>query len=44
MSKREILVTPYGEMLDMLVCSQIDSGAAEPKKKKMSMEEIFMLK
>lgn len=44
MSKREILVTPYGEMLDMLACFAIDSGSAEPKKKKMSMEEIFMLK
>lgn len=44
MSKQEILITPYGEMLDMLACFQIDSGAAEPKKKKMSMEEIFMLK
>ena len=44
MSKQEILVTPYGEMLDMLACSAIDSGNAEPKKQKMRMEDILMLR
>lgn len=40
MGKREILVTPYGEMLDMLACSAIDAGASQ-KKPKMKMEEIL---
>jgi hypothetical protein len=33
MSKREILITPYGEMMDMLACLSIDEGTAVPKKK-----------
>lgn len=40
MSKREILVTPYGEMLDMLACSAIDAGAKQ-KEPKMKMEDIL---
>jgi len=40
MSKREILVTPYGEMLDMLACFAIDSGASQ-KKEKPTMEQII---
>lgn len=40
MSKREILVTPYGEMLDMLACSAIDNGASQ-KKPKLTMEDIL---
>lgn len=43
MSKREILVTPYGEMLDMLACLSIYSGAAKPKKEKLSFEEVMRL-
>lgn len=40
MSKPEILVTPYGEMLDMLACSAIDQGAKQ-KRKPLSMESIL---
>ena len=40
MSKREILITPYGEMLDMLACSAIDAGASQ-KKEKPTMEQII---
>lgn len=32
MSKREILITPYGEMMDMLACLSIYEGTAVPKK------------
>lgn len=34
MSKREILVTPYAEMLDMLACLAIDNGAKQKAQKK----------
>ncbi len=40
MSKREILVTPYGEMLDMLACFAIDAGAKQ-KKKELSQYDMF---
>jgi len=40
MSKAEVLVTPYGEMMDMLACSAIDAGAKQ-KKEKLSMEQIL---
>ena len=40
MSKEEILITPYGEMMDMLACSYIDAGASQ-KKRKLTMEEIL---
>lgn len=33
MEKREIYVTPYGEMIDMINCMAIDNGAAKPKRK-----------
>jgi hypothetical protein len=34
MSKREILITPYGEMMDMIACLSIYDGNAVPKSKK----------
>jgi len=34
MSKQEILVTPFGEMQDMMACMAIFEGRAVPKKKK----------
>lgn len=40
MSKREILATPYGELMDMLACFAIDGGASQ-KKAKPSMETIL---
>jgi hypothetical protein len=32
MDRQEILVTRYGEMMDMLACLSIDNGDAVPKK------------
>lgn len=43
MSKREILVTPYGEMADMIACLFIDEGRAKPKKPKPRMEDVLMM-
>lgn len=40
MSKQEILVTPFGEMLDMLACFAIDNGASQ-KKPKLTQEQMF---
>lgn len=42
MSKREILVTRYGEMADMIACFAIYNGA-EPKEKhkKLSYDEAI---
>lgn len=34
MTKAEILITRYGEMLDMITCLAIYNGNAEPKKRK----------
>jgi len=40
MTKQEVLVTPYSEMLDMLACQMIDNGAKQ-KREKLSMEQIL---
>lgn len=40
MSKREVLITPFGEMMDMLACSAIDAGAKQ-KGKQLTQEEMF---
>lgn len=42
MSKAEILVTPYGEMMDMLTCLSIFNGTAKPRKK-WTFDDILML-
>lgn len=34
MCKREVLITKYGEMMDMIACLAIFNGAAKPKKRK----------
>lgn len=44
MSKREVLATPYGEMLDMIACLSIYEGNAKPKKEKMKFEDIMKLR
>ena len=46
MDKREILATPYGEMIDMISCLSIYQGVAREKKKpkKMSYEEAIALR
>lgn len=43
MSAKEIDVTRYGEMLDMIACMAIDRGA-KPKKKKKTMEQVFAMR
>lgn len=40
MSRQEILVTPYGEMTDMLACSSVYNGTAEVKRK-LTFEEML---
>lgn len=47
MEKREIYVTPYGEMIDMINCMAIDNGAARPKRKAKritSFDEVIKLR
>lgn len=42
MTAREIEVTRYGEMLDMMACLAIENGAKPKKhKKKLSMEQLI---
>jgi|MGYP000062501627 hypothetical protein len=31
MTKEEVLITTYGEMMDMITCYQIDQGLLDPK-------------
>ena len=38
MSRREILATRYGEMLDMIACLSIDRGDMVPKRKPRPMD------
>ena len=42
MSKREIDITRYGEMLDMIACHAIFNGA-KPKTKR-SMEDVLSMR
>lgn len=44
LKKREVLTAPYGEFADLLACYFIDTGRAEPKKKKLTMEEFLRLR
>lgn len=46
MSKREILATPYGEMIDMISCLSVYQGVAKVKKKKrkMGFDEVMALR
>lgn len=43
MSRREVLCTRVGEMLDMITCLAIYNGTAEekPPKRKLSFEEAI---
>jgi len=34
MSRKEVLYTRYGEMLDLISCYQVEKGERMPKKKK----------
>lgn len=40
MSKREVLITPFGEMMDMIACSAIDNGAKQ-KGNRLTQSEMF---
>lgn len=43
MPAKEVEVTRYGEMLDMIACMSIEHGATPKKKRKMmSQEDIFL--
>lgn len=45
MSRREIMATRYGEMLDMVSCFAIYNGAeAKKKKRKLSFDEVLALR
>lgn len=47
MDRREILITRYGEMMDMIACLSIFEGTAVPKKKKSILtdfDEIMRLR
>ena len=45
MSRREVLCTKYGEMLDMIACLAIQNGApAKQEKRKMSFEQAMELR
>ena len=43
MSKQEILITPIGEMMDMLACLSVYEGGAEVKPPRMRMEDFLRL-
>ena len=42
--REEVLVTRYGEMLDMINCFAIYKGTARPKKKKFTFAEAMELR
>lgn len=45
MSKQEILVTPFGEMRDMIACLSIYQGTAKPGAvKKWTFDEAISLR
>lgn len=46
MSKRETMLTPFGEMKDMISCLAIYEGLAKPKKgrKKWKYDEAIALR
>lgn len=44
MSKQEIVVTPFGEMMDMISCLAIYNGTAKPKKRKLTYLEAIKLR
>lgn len=45
MEKREILITRYGEMLDMITCFAIYNGSVKekPHKKKWKYEDVIAM-
>lgn len=43
MSRKESLLTLYGEMRDLIDCKTIAEGKAKPKAREMTFEEIIRL-
>ena len=43
MSRKEIDITPIGEMLDMLSCLSVYEGSAKLKKPPMNFDEFLRL-
>lgn len=44
MQTREIMITTYGEMADMISCLSIYEGGAEPAEPELSYEDIMNLR
>lgn len=44
MTRQETMLTPYGEMLDLISCLAIYNGGAKEKDRKLSFDEFFALK
>ena len=45
MSRREVMATRWGEMLDLVACMAIWNGAKPKRKKKiLSFEDIFLMR
>lgn len=44
MERTEILITRYGEMLDMINCFAIYNGNATAKKRKLRHDEVMSLR
>lgn len=43
MSRAEVDITRWGEMMDMIACDAIYNGA-NPKRKKKSMEQVLAMR
>ena len=43
MSRNEVDITRYGELMDLIACDAIYNGA-DPKKKKMSQEQVLAMR
>lgn len=44
MSRKETLLTLYGEMRDLIDCREIAEGRAKPKRRPMSFDEVIRLR
>jgi hypothetical protein len=44
MSRKEVMLTLYGEMRDLIDCKAIAEGRAKPKKKPMSFDDIINMR
>ena len=44
MSTQEIMITTYGEMVDMISCISIYEGGAKPKRPNMRYEDVMKMR